>query len=156
LELVATRLGVTEVNLCGSCTGIWFDRGEIYLFASNPKGLNQYLAAHTIPARNPPNTVSAPPANAQQEPHCPRCQNPLDPFEVKIAPSTETNNHPELRIDACRHCSGIWVDRPDFSALAKLDPGYKKFVSTDSAKVRVAAQPGRVRVDRFLPGISGK
>ncbi len=43
LEPVLTTQGV-EVDRCGSCGGVWLDRGEIFHFAKRPKLVVERLA----------------------------------------------------------------------------------------------------------------
>lgn len=75
--------GVT-LDVCPSCQGVWFDRGEL------EQALPEAAAGLTIPE-------DAEPGGGE----CPRCWGTMCTF---IYPGTY------VQVDMCRRCSGVWLD----------------------------------------------
>jgi Zn-finger nucleic acid-binding protein len=82
------------LDYCPKCQGIWFDDGELTSITG-------------LPARN----LSVPAGARPSAMQCPRCAEPLALFPY---PGTMT------LIDACRSCSGVWLDGGEYQQLAKI------------------------------------
>jgi Zn-finger nucleic acid-binding protein len=81
-----------ELDLCGACGGVWFDRGELALLLGDEPA----LAAATAPDE---------PTRA-----CPLCDRPLD--KVNIGPGAG------VVVDRCPQGCGLWFDDAEVAALA--------------------------------------
>jgi len=89
-----------RVDACPGCGGIWFDEGELAQLAKAGAGalrrLDDQHADTGFYTRRP-------------EARCPTCRKPLTPFSLPYAP--------EVTLDGCRECRGVWVDEGELSAL---------------------------------------
>lgn len=83
-----------ELDLCASCNGIWFDRGELELVLGPATPLIQ-LAAETSEARR----------------RCPICSKKMD--KVNIGPDRR------VLIDTCPEGCGIWFDSGELAELTR-------------------------------------
>lgn len=96
------------VDYCPTCQGIWFDRGELNYFSRSPEEL----------ARTLKNGLISPHESAAS---CPRCS--VQMVEGGLI-------RPELLVDWCDSCQGIWLDAKELTQLQvaelsmkNLDPG---------------------------------
>lgn len=87
------------IDRCRRCDGIWLDRGEVFLFSRDPKRLEQHLA-------------SGPGARRPTDRRCPRCQ---------VAMETRAFLRPDLAVDECPGCEGIWFDAGELQQALELD-----------------------------------
>ena len=84
-----------ELDVCPTCRGTWFDRGEL-------------AAALQLP--NPEAFAPDSPLLAGQEPSLPCPRNPrVRMFERKLSVPTATALRP-LSLDQCAECGGVWLD----------------------------------------------
>jgi len=91
-----------ELDLCGRCDGVWFDRGELALLLSDERLLtgDPLAAAETV-------TDEATRA-------CPLCDKPM--AKVNIGPGRR------VLVDHCPQGCGLWFDGAEVAALtADLD-----------------------------------
>lgn len=102
LKKVSTRQGVI-IDHCSACRGIWLDEGEIYMFSKKPRWMYQALQNGLLNAR-------------KSERACPHC-------EVKLEQGGFVE--PELLIDQCPDCKGLWFDDKELQQALKL--GKRKF-----------------------------
>jgi Zn-finger nucleic acid-binding protein len=96
------------VDQCTVCGGIWLDSGELLTLLKIGdfyiKNLDPYIYKN-----NSPVTIN------QGQRYCPLCRSPL---------KTMTNNKaPDVKIDRCTKCKGVWLDRGELYKLADI---YKK------------------------------
>ena len=91
--------GFEVLDVCPSCHGAWFDRGE--LDALDDSVLTN-VEALTF---NPANIGDARYA-------CPRCGGDMDP----VTPEGD----PHLVVDRCPRCEGFWLDPGELDALRKI------------------------------------
>lgn len=96
LRETLTRQGV-EVDYCESCCGVWLDRGEIYMFASQPEEIARNLE-HEIKKAQPMGKAS--PKNGQA--------------------MTMINYPGGARLQLCES-GGIWLDAADLDKLKRND-----------------------------------
>lgn len=96
--------GPVVVDGCDQCGGLWFDPHELAQLAAG--GREAVLAAEAV---FPPPGLAATPAD--QAGMCPKCQVALYEFQF---PHT-----PEVTLDACPQCRGIWVDDRELEAIAR-------------------------------------
>ncbi|MCR9199236.1 MAG: zf-TFIIB domain-containing protein [Planctomycetaceae bacterium] len=81
----------TKIDICPKCRGGWFDATELSRVLS--------VAINDLD----------PPADAEaSDRKCPKCEMMLTRFDY---PDTS------IEVDMCRGCSGIWLDRGEFSML---------------------------------------
>ncbi len=86
-----------ELDLCGRCEGVWFDRGELSLLLGDARPLPEAAAA-TDEATRP----------------CPLCDRPM--AKVNIGPGRR------VLVDHCPRDCGLWFDGAELAALtADLD-----------------------------------
>lgn len=88
-----TRRGV-EVDGCPSCQGVWLDKGEIFLFAADPKALSEGIRDGLADAR-PSARLS------------PKTGEPMRVFSYPGGPA----------IDFCPSSGGLWLDKGELKAL---------------------------------------
>ena len=95
LEPVLTVQGA-EIDRCGTCAGVWLDRGEIFHFAKKPKRVAERLA-EALETQSPTDRLS------------PVTGNPM----VEIAYPGGPN------IDYCPSTGGLWLDAGEMKALLR-------------------------------------
>jgi Zn-finger nucleic acid-binding protein len=92
------------LDQCGACGGIWCDRWE--LFPVEPSEgerldpLDEKLLQKSL-------------APAKGRLYCPRCGDQLRLFHDPILPQ-------EIRLERCRRCDGIWLNRGEFGRFKKF------------------------------------
>lgn len=88
-------------DLCVSgCRGIWFDRGELQKLDHKLKGMNPALReALAEPGRNESRGLI----------DCPRCEQQMDQLEYVV--------QPEVTVDTCAACGGIFLDAGELAAI---------------------------------------
>ena len=98
LDQVITENGVL-IDICPKCGGIWLDKGEIYLFSKEPKGLREEIEKAL---KNPKQSN-------------------------RVNPTTNTNlveltlYNGSLVIDFCPKTSGIWLDKGELERLSSVE-----------------------------------
>ncbi len=117
-----TAVGV-EVDGCPGCGGIWLDKGELPKLSADPnvlRSLGNGIRA-TQPAAAPQRTDS-----------CPRCNQPLSPFEFGTLRG--------IRLDRCKSCEGIWLDAGEAQSIAeRLGAAAQSFPAASAAPAAAAA-----------------
>ena len=83
-----------EVDLCGTCGGIFLDRGELNKVAAATSGDLEFSTIHEESFRHPDRFAVA---------ACPRC---ADPAMKKV----EFIVHTGIILDYCEACGGFWLD----------------------------------------------
>ena len=89
--------GFVIIDICPSCRGAWFDKGELDRLDGSDWTATEDLEFRTVAPDHPP-------AN------CPRCSATLVAVSPKDAPS--------LILDRCGGCHGFWLDEGE---LDKVD-----------------------------------
>ncbi len=87
------------IDYCGSCQGMWFDRGEILSYSRKPMELAKIMAEDLLGAKSGDRI-------------CPRCRGAMEQGGLI---------KPELEVDRCRGCGGIWLDSGELSELKSLE-----------------------------------
>lgn len=86
------------VDQCASCSGIWFDSGEL----ARVLGMKSVEALKSLPVSSK--------GDDQKRGRCPRCRG--EGMLVQVA-SLESNIH----IDTCAVCGGQWLDGGELAIL---------------------------------------
>lgn len=100
-ELVAQSVGGVELDACSHCGGLWFDPGELGRLMQ--QGGDEVRAAEDI-AEGGPSSASGGGMT------CPSCAVALYEFQYK--------HNPDVTLNACPECRGVWVDDGELQALA--------------------------------------
>lgn len=98
--LKAQKAGKVEVDSCPFCAGIWLDKNELVVL-SKMRSLPGWLLE---PVPSAPDKDLVP----EGERECPRCQMKLQTADSK-----------GVRVDLCRGCEGLWLDRGELNRLLK-------------------------------------
>ncbi|MEP6754907.1 MAG: zf-TFIIB domain-containing protein [Chthonomonadales bacterium] len=120
-RLLEKRFGAVLIDNCTTCGGMWFDYEELSILAKDPTVCLKAI------------DDSFKPALASVEPHgdmkCPRCTLALVPFSF--------GHSPEVALDACPHCRGVWLDEGELSQIAdKLSSADDREGQSDSERQR--------------------
>lgn len=102
-ELVDREFGSVTLDGCTSCGGIWFDADELTKLARDPMTGMMDVERAFQPAIGGIETLGTM--------GCPKCGIPLYGFSF---PHT-----PDIHLDACRNCKGIWVDDGELQLIAQ-------------------------------------
>ena len=92
-----------QVDQCFSCNGIWFDGNE----------LEKYLEYDLVILKSPPINPGQFRELNEKEGNCPRC-------DIKMDKEPAMSN-PDITIDKCRQCDGIWLDCSEIDQLINID-----------------------------------
>ena len=103
LKKIHTKQGVI-VDFCDACKGLWLDEGEIFMFSKTPKWLKKILDQGLISPHPSDRT-------------CPFCR------DKKMVEGGFVQ--PDLLIDQCPACNGLWFD--DGELKKALELGSRKF-----------------------------
>ncbi len=108
----------TEVDRCPACGGVWFDKGELgAALRTATRQLEPLVGEGSAPVRpggpgpalaNDPDRVRGP---------CPRDRRELL--------AVESARCPELTVDQCSICGGIWLDGGELASLRQARPGIR-------------------------------
>lgn len=82
-----------ELDLCGRCEGVWFDRGELALLLGDTRPLPEAAAVTDEATRA-----------------CPLCDRPM--AKVNIGPGRR------VLVDRCPQDCGLWFDGSEVAALS--------------------------------------
>jgi Zn-finger nucleic acid-binding protein len=124
--LEKARIEDIEVDLCGSCGGLWLDHGEAERLAkkmgSELDRLRKLLRSDGGP----------PPVPSDVQGTCPACTSAVK--EVKLGAVT---------VDYCPRCKGLFMDRGEFDGALTAVTGQKMTVAqiVAAAVAEVDAQP---------------
>jgi Zn-finger nucleic acid-binding protein len=93
------------IDQCTVCGGLWLDSGELITLLK----IGDFYIKNLDTLKGNPVTIS------QEQRYCPLCRSPLKMM---------TNNKaPDVKIDRCAKCKGVWLDRGELYKLADI---YKK------------------------------
>ena len=90
-----------QVDKCFSCGGVWFDKGE----------LDKYLTDQITIIDSPALGGGLDRELDQKAGKCPRCG--------VVMKKTPAPNLPDMTIDACSQCQGIWLDSTEIDRLER-------------------------------------
>ncbi|MBX4201010.1 zf-TFIIB domain-containing protein [Candidatus Parcubacteria bacterium] len=90
-----------EVDYCPECLGIWFDYDELRLAKDEKDEQLNWLDFDVW--RDKGKFVVSP-----SDKRCPKCRIPL----VEVA-----YDNSKVKIDYCKNCKGIWLDRGEFKQI---------------------------------------
>jgi Zn-finger nucleic acid-binding protein len=102
-NLTSCEFGATTIDGCSGCGGLWFDSQELNKLTRDP-GVALMEVERTFD-----HALFA--SESEGDMQCPRCRRPLREFSF---PHT-----PDVRLDACPECRGIWVDDGELGTIAK-------------------------------------
>jgi Zn-finger nucleic acid-binding protein len=102
-RLTERQFGSVTLDGCNACGGLWFDYQELNTLTHDPEVGLMEVERTFQPA------VSA--DAGQGDMRCPKCNIALQGFSF---PHT-----PNVALDACPHCKGIWVDDGELQAIAE-------------------------------------
>jgi Zn-finger nucleic acid-binding protein len=100
-ELVSMLFHNTEVDYCPDCLGIWFDEHEFELSKDDKDAQLNWMDFDIWRDKGKFHL-------SQTDRRCPVCKIPF--VEVHY---DESN----VKIDFCKHCRGIWLDRGEFKQI---------------------------------------
>jgi Zn-finger nucleic acid-binding protein len=136
--------GSTCVHFCSDgCGGLWFEADELKRLDFKTKGSGTGLKAAL--------TVSPKPAMPERTLACPHCSDELSTRCYERAP--------EVEIDICNQCYGIFLDAGEFAALrerslttseVRADQKQRRRRRTRQQKMKHRYDRGDTLVDRFL------
>ena len=99
------RLEDISLDICDSCGGVWFDRGEI--------GKLRRITSGEI--KEFEHKIEPTPARLERRPHdpkCPVCFGPLHPFHYAGG---------KLQLQTCDGLCGVWAENKELEAIADLE-----------------------------------
>lgn len=108
------------IDHCPRCGGVWFEQGEVQRMRTYaPEDLLEKVAAADDVRHMQCHSCSAFFDRALDR--CPTCG-----WNVKLdCPSCgvrmESATHAGIRLDACRHCRGVWFDRHELEEIWRLE-----------------------------------
>jgi Zn-finger nucleic acid-binding protein len=112
------------VDGCDTCGGVWFDVNELSQLVSG----GRQVVGWAEQLFDPPQVSEQLPSDQAL---CPTCTVPLYPFQPKRTP--------DVTLDACPRCKGIWVDDRELEAIARHMPGTPPAPRDVRCRVRAAA-----------------
>ncbi len=121
------------VDQCPQCGGVWFDKNELYQFATIPDNLlelDRKLLSKPVPQKE---TL-----------RCPKCNTMLTKYNDPVFKNV-------VVFMLCRNCEGIWMNSKETMDYAAFRGHFDK----DDAKQRIMAMytdPGFVNNLRQSPG----
>lgn len=109
--LFPIEIGLIQVDRCGRCSGLWFDRDELDAVLQRQGG---FVLEKKAGARDRPSADDHRPGT------CPRCQTRLERIPSLVAD--------DLGYDECAQCGGIWLDAGELATLQE-DPSAAAIIS---------------------------
>lgn len=106
-SLTERTFGATKIDGCAGCGGLWFDCQELNSVTRDP------LCSLMEVERAFDRALLSDAAGGAM--HCPRCDAPLKEFSF---PHT-----PNVLLDACTRCKGIWMDDGEMEKIAERVAG---------------------------------
>jgi Zn-finger nucleic acid-binding protein len=118
-----------EVDVCQTCGGIWFDKGELLEVISNLL-FKDKVEFESIGKAYKKKAVASKDLNPSQR-CCPRCKVCLESFNY----SYDSN----VFLDRCPSCLGIWADSGEVKRIAKYikgNPEMNKFAEALASELK--------------------
>ena len=104
-HMEVVRFGITDVDRCVRCGGLWFDRLE----DEELRGLDGAEAIDSGP------TWQAPMHNEQGKVFC--------PVDGTLMVRRVDEAHPQIRLESCPRCQGTFFDAGEFTEFKKGELG---------------------------------
>ena len=105
-EKLSKGIWNVEIDRCGSCSGIYLDKGELMTLTGN-RPLHHLTTKHLG-------------IDSGSELLCPSCGSVMD------------DEHPGgVEIDVCLQCNGVWLDKKELDLLKELDSSILKTLSPE-------------------------
>ena len=105
-EKLSKGIWNVEIDRCGSCSGIYLDKGELMTLTGN-RPLHHLTTKHLG-------------IDSGSELLCPSCGSVMD------------DEHPGgVEIDVCLQCNGVWLDKKELDLLKELDSSILKALSPE-------------------------
>jgi len=92
-----------RVDQCPACNGVWFEGNEL------EKYLEYNLSILNTPMIDPDQFMEL----DETVGNCPRC-------DIKMEKEPAKSN-PDITIDKCRQCGGVWLDTSEIDQLSNTD-----------------------------------
>lgn len=106
----ATPGTLIQVDQCKRCGGIWCDKWELFPLdadeADNLDPVDENLLRNSTQL-------------TRKTLYCPRCADELAVFADPILPK-------EIRLQRCRHCDGLWLNRGQFRRYKEYQQGTRR------------------------------
>jgi Zn-finger nucleic acid-binding protein len=115
--LRSATIGEASVEICGKCSGTFFDSEDLF-------------AAAGLPAD--PSTWDRPETGGNVKPSelaCPGCEATMDAQDVAYQGK-------QVEIDRCGKCKGIWLDKGELDTLVSIGEGLAPLVEAARAKAK--------------------
>ena len=97
------RFGITTIDRCLACHGLWFDRNEL-------SRARQHARPQDIDPGNPFDGFDH---NAHRSIDCPRCHRAM----IRLAFPVQTH----IDHEQCPHCGGIYLDAGEYTDLTTFN-----------------------------------
>jgi Zn-finger nucleic acid-binding protein len=121
--LAGAHLGPVGLDLCLSCAGVWFDRDELAeVVRAGPAVLRRLHGKVQTPQGGQ--------VRRMDSAACPVCRTPMTCVEYPSMPG--------IRMTACGHCSGFWLDSETLEGIAAW---LERTAQPQPPAPAVAAQP---------------
>ena len=105
-EKLSKGIWNVEIDRCGSCSGIYLDKGELMTLTGN-RPLHHLTTKHLG-------------IDSGSELLCPSCGSIMD------------DEHPGgVEIDVCLLCNGVWLDKKELDLLKEIDSSTMKTLSPE-------------------------
>ena len=109
-----------ELDFCASCSGVWFDAGELELLLEAMELEGDHLSVDRI--------LTSPEAESSEgKRRCPICGRKMKKATV--------GHGPEVLIDVCREGHGLWFDSGEVGQLMTQLPGGSPAESDSQGRV---------------------
>jgi Zn-finger nucleic acid-binding protein len=133
-NLEERTFGDVKLDGCSGCGGIWFDSQELNQLTRDPSvGLMEIERAF-----NP--AVFG--GGAAGRMLCPKCAQPLSPFSF--------SHTPEVGLDICRQCKGVWLDDGEMQKIAERIAASRPRSEPQTASVRTIQDQARTCIGFLL------
>ena len=95
-EIIRKGIWKVEIDRCGSCSGLFLDKGELMTLTGN-RPLHHLTTKHLG-------------IDSDSELLCPSCGSLMD------------DEHAEgVEIDVCLQCNGVWLDKNELDSLREIE-----------------------------------
>lgn len=108
----------TEVDRCPACGGVWFDKGEL---GETLRTATRQLGP-LVEEGSAPSAAGGPGPALANDPDRVRGTCPRDKRRLL---AVESARCPDLTVDECSTCGGIWLDGGELASLRLARPGIR-------------------------------
>ena len=105
-HLAMQMVGDIEIDSCGNCGGVWLDLGELKALLQQSDSFQASLSNDDSGTTSIYDALTG---------SCPRCGGEGHMTRVQHL------DRPEITMDSCPVCYGIWLDGGEFGELARKD-----------------------------------